>query len=398
MFFMLCMRSVHITDSANQYAFGSFRVARRVCMVLAALILIPIAFWKSAGRPDLVFFLIFMGVSAGKIVDALGEIYWGLYQKDERMDLFALATGMRGVLMAVAFLLGPPVVWYLIYKQGALSTAFLGYGTVAAVILTAVFWAFVVWRLDIRYGRRMRYYNTAWSWAEVWTVLVKAFPLGIVILLMTLTTSIPRWVIEATYGENGFRYLGFFAALTYIVIAGNLITIQLGHASSNRLALTYRASLRRFLMLLVKLEAVACFVGISMLLVAHLCGEWLLRVCYGAEYAAYHSQFMIIVVSQCFALVSSILGFATTQMRVFWFQVFVWVLLCGVAWGFSVWLVPQDPIRGGAYSMLAVALAQLAAYAVAVLYGVLRRPTMLQRMRTEEGEKSGGEPPMDTGL
>ena len=240
----------------------------------------------------------------------------------------------------------------------------------------------------------MRYYSTAWSWGEVRTLMVKAFPLGIVILLMTLTTAIPRWVIEATYGDEGFRYLGFFAALTYIVIAGNLITIQLGHAASNRLALTFRESLRRFLILLLKLEVVACFVGALMLFVAHLCGEWLLRICYGAEYAAYHSQFMIIVASQCCALVSSILGFATTQMRVFWFQVFVWMLMCAVALGFSLWLVPQDPIRGGAYTMLAVALAQLAAYAVAVLYGILRRPAMLQQIKTE----SSGESPMDTSL
>lgn len=388
LFFMLCLRSVHISDSTNLYAFGTFRVARYACMILAAVVLLPVPLWKCWNRPDPVFVLIFLGVGAGKVIDALGEIHWGLYQKEERMDLVALVSGIRGLLMMVAFLLGPPVVWYLIYERGVLPEDSLGYGTAGAVILTAVCWALVVWRMDARYGRRMRHYDTVWRWADVRTLIVRALPLGIVILLMTLTVAIPRWVIEATYEDEGFYYLGFFAALTYVVVAGNLITTQLGHTASNRLAQSFRDSLRRFLVLLVKLEALACAVGIGMLLVAYFFGQWLLRVVYRPEYAAYHSEFMIIVVAQCVMLVSSILGFATTQMRVFWFQAFLWTLLCGVAWGVSVWLVPADPIRGGAYTMLVVALVQLGAYAVAVLYGVSRRPAMIERLKAEQPGRS----------
>ena len=217
---------------------------------------------------------------------------------------------------------------------------------------------------------------------------------GIVILLMTVTTSIPRWVIEATYGDDGFYYLGFFAALTYIVMAGNLITIQLGHTASNRLALSFRESLRGFLILLLKLEILACAVSIGMLFVAYFFGEWLLRVLYRPEYARYHSEFMIIVVAQCIALFNAILGFATTQMQVFWFQVFLWTLLCGVACGVAIWQVPKDPILGGAYTMLAVAVAQLGAYAVAVFHGISIRPATLARLKAEQ---SSGESEIGTG-
>jgi O-antigen/teichoic acid export membrane protein len=395
LFFMLCLRSVHIADSTNQYPFGNFRVARWVCMIPAAVILLSIPLWRCWNRPDYVFVLIFLGVGAGKIIDALGEIYWGLYQKEERMDLVALVSAIRGLLMMVAFLLGPPIVWYLVYEYGILGEDYLGYGTAGAVMLTAGCWALVVWRMDLRYGRRMRYYNGAWKWMDVRALVVRAFPLGIVILLMTLSSAIPRWVIEASYGDEGFYYLGFFAALTYVVVAGNLVTNQVGHAASNRLALSFHDSLRRFLLLLVKLEALACAAAVAMLLVAYFFGEWLLRVLYRPEYAAYHSEFMIVVIAQCIMLVSSILGFATTQMRVFWFQVFLWALLCAVAWGVSMWLVPKAPILGGAYTVLAVALVQFAAYTVAILYGISRRPALLERLRVEQSLE---EPEIDTDL
>jgi hypothetical protein len=79
-------------------------------------------------------------------------------------------------------------------------------------------------------------------------------------------------------------------------------------------------------------------------------------------------------------LLSSILGFAATQMQVYWFQAAVWSIMCGTAWGVSAWLVPSDPIGGGAYAMIAVAAVQLVLYTFAVAYGIRRRPALLAEM------------------
>ena len=101
---------------------------------------------------------------------------------------------------------------------------------------------------------------------------------------------------------------------------------------------------------------------------------------YLPEYAAYHPEFMIIVAAKCIMLLSSILGVAATQMQVYWFQAGVWSIMCGTAWGVSAWLVPNDPIGGGANAMIAVAVVQLVLYTFAVVYGVWRRPALLADM------------------
>ena len=379
-FLMLSLRSVHIADSLSRVSFGNYRTARRVGMSIAAGLLVMVVAWHEWPRPDWAFVLIFLGVGAAKIFDALGEIYWGLFQKSERMDLVAIATGLRGLVMIAAFGVAVPLAWYMVYKSGNLPEDELGYGAGAAVVAYALGWALVVRFFDVPAARRMTHHDPAWTWDDVRRVSARAFPLGIVTLLIVLTTAIPRWVIKASHGPDGFRYVGIFAALTYIIIAGNLFTVQLGHTAANRLSIYFRDSLPRFLGLLLRLELVAVAIGAMMWVVARFAGEWLLRVVYQPEYAAYHPEFMIIVAAQCIMLLSSILGFAATQMQVYWFQAGAWSIMCGTAWGVSAWLVPNDPIGGGANAMIAVAVVQLVLYTFAVVYGVWRRPALLVDM------------------
>jgi hypothetical protein len=383
-FCMLGMRAVLIADSANRRRFGSYRAARNVAMAAAGVILAIVVTIRGLRQADLFFVLIFAGVAATRIIDGVGEIHWGLAQKDERMDAVALAGGWRGVVMIAAFLLGPPLAWRMV-RAGALSDSQLGLGPALALGITAIGWIAVVVLVDVRFARRTRHYDPAWTWREVRAVLWTALPLGVVALLISLSASIPRWIIEAAHGERGFRYLGFFAALSTIIVAGNLLIVQLGHTAANRLALFYREDLPRFLRLLLRLEVFCVLLGAGALLLAWRFGEWLLAALFRPEYADYHREFMIIVLAQCVMFISSILGFAATQMQVYWLQVVVWTGLCGVAWGVSAWRIPADPIGGGAEAMLAVALAQLVAYAGAVVYGVRRRTALLKSEASRDG-------------
>ena len=384
-FCMLSLRSVHVADSVNRFGFGNFRAARQLGMLIAAGVLVLVVLWHEWPRADWTFVVIFLGVGAAKICDALGEIYWGLCQKSERIDLVAIANGLRGVVLVAAFGVAVPLTWYLVDRAGGVSDARAGRGAAWAVAAYAIGWAFIARLFDARVGRGMAGYEREWSWRGVRRVAGKAFPLGVVTVLIVLTTAIPRWIIKASHGDDGFRYVGIFAALTYIIIAGNLFTVQLGHTAANRLAVYFRDSLPRFLGLLLKLELVAAATGAVMFALAHFFGQWLLGVVYQPEYAAYHAQFKIIVIAQCIMLLSSILGFAATQMQVYWFQAAVWSLMCATAWGVSAWLVPSDPIGGGAYAMIAVAGVQLVLYLFAVAYGVWRRPILLAEMSRAAG-------------
>src|SRR5690606_10077213 len=64
----------------------------------------------------------------------------------------------------------------------------------------------------------------------------QAAPLGLVILLTSLNSNVPRYVIEAVHGEFS---LGIFAALAYLIVAGTTVVTAVGQAVSPRLSRMY---------------------------------------------------------------------------------------------------------------------------------------------------------------
>lgn len=388
-FFMFGMRSVLIADTGSRRTFGSYRMARLVCLALAAGVLAAIAACKSPGAVQSGFLLIFLGVAASKLVEAVGEIYWGLFQKDERIDLLALSSGLRGLLMSAAFLVAPPLVWYAVEVLEWLPRSHLSWGAAGALGLYSVGCALLVWRVDHAGGQGMTHFDGARDWREVGGIIASAFPLGLVSLLMTLTAAVPAWTIEATQGARGFRFLGFFSALYYLFFAGNLLVNQLGQVAANRLSRLYVDNLTALVGLIVKLELMCLALGLAMIALAYQWGGALLSLFYRPEYSAYHDALMIVVTAQSVTLLGSMLGFAVTQMRLYWLQVVAWIVMLGAGTAVAIRFIPDRPVHGGAYAMLAVSLAQLVMYSAAVIYGIWVRRTAIAGQTTTDSGQGG---------
>src|SRR6202007_1386748 len=80
-----------------------------------------------------------------------------------------------------------------------------------------------------------------------------SLPLGLVVLLSCLNSSIPNFFIKHALGERG---LGIFAAIGFVVSVGNMAVVSLGQSAYTRLARAYSAgNLTGFSSLLGKLLA-----------------------------------------------------------------------------------------------------------------------------------------------
>jgi hypothetical protein len=201
---------------------------------------------------------------------------------------------------------------------------------------------------------------------------LQALPLGVVALIINLCDSFPRVVIERQ--PDGRALLGYFGALAYITLAGNLVVIQASTAAANRLALFYRQDFRAFLRVGARLAGTAAAIGSGVLIVTVLFGRWILSTLYTVDYARFETEFRIIVVAQCLALLTNVFGAATTQMRLFWLQVpaQAMTLLCTVA--AAVVLIPgPHPVLGAAQTLLVRAVVQFVLYGACVGLGLARR-------------------------
>ena len=389
------LRGALVADAAGEFTFGTYRRLRSLMMILAGAVLLGIAVWEAVSEQNLAYTIILAGLCAGKIILSLAEIGWGLFQKRERLDLMAASAALRGLLMLAAFGLIVPIFAYL-SRRGVITNEQIAGGAALAITLYALASLALLLLFDRPRVAARSDYDPSWSWSAIRNLARQTFPLGIVLLVLHLCNSIPVLVIESQ--ENGKAALGHFGALTKLTLVGTILVFQAANAAANRLARFYQTDLAAFLRLSAKLLVLALAVGLPILAVTLLFGQWLLRVLYRADYALYYAEFKIIVFAQCLVLLTTVFGVLTTQMRLFWLQVPVQIIVLLATAVAALLLIPaaEDPVRGGAWTVLTRSIVHIALYAGCVLFGILLRQRVLAK-RVSLPSEPLGTPPGDTG-
>ncbi len=109
-FLMLQLRGAYVADTRHDFSFGTYEALRSVCMAIAAVVLAVLVVWHGFHQPVLAFTLMLAAVAAGKIVGALGEVRWGVFQQRERLELMGWSQVLRGVAMLAPFAVILPIV------------------------------------------------------------------------------------------------------------------------------------------------------------------------------------------------------------------------------------------------------------------------------------------------
>jgi O-antigen/teichoic acid export membrane protein len=359
------LRGALVADAGNQFTYGTYRALRSRTLTVAGLVLTVVLWWQARTEHRPAYLLILAGVFAVRIVWSWADIGWGVFQRRERLDLLAASAMLRGGALLVPFaILLPLWAWR---APGRLADAAAGGALLGALGAAAAMWWFDRPRVvSPRFGD--------WSWTKggVWALARQTFPLGVVALIVNLCDSYPRLLIEKL--PEGRPQLGYFGALAYITLAGNLVILQAGAAAANRLALYYQRDRQAFLRLGGALTGLALAIGGGVLLAAWFFGAWVLRVLYTPEYARFELEFRIIVGAHCLALLTNVFGIATTQMRLFWVQVPVQVAtLAATVIAANMLIIPASPVRGAAYTALVRAVVQLVLYTACVGAGLAWR-------------------------
>jgi O-antigen/teichoic acid export membrane protein len=382
LFFGLELRGALVADAAGQFSVGTYFALRRIMMLVAATLLVPIVVWQFLAEPNTALVVLLAGVFAGRLCWTLAEVGWATYQRRERLDVFARSFLWRGavVLLPFAALLLP--ARYLFDTTVETRTHLAA----AATLLYAVGFAAVWWLYDRPRMRNSALWDLNWRWRDLARLAAQTLPLGIVALVVNLCDSFPRWMFDpeltTTLGlappADGKAQLGYFGSLAYITMAGNLVVIQATAAAANRLATRFLSDLRSFLALLAKLLLFAALLGAAVLAIAWLFGRPILATLYTPAVAAYEQAFRIIVAAHALALLTNVLGAATTQMRVFWLQVPAQALTLAATLVAAIVLIPgPDPVTGAAQTALVRAMTQFVLYVICVSVGVGLRPRLI---------------------
>lgn len=353
----LQLRSVLATDARDEHAWADYLGLRLVTTVAALAVIAGIA--ALGYRRDTAVVILLVGLA--KAVEAASDLCYGWFQKRERMDLVARSMMLRGPLalgaLAAGLALTREVAWAVAGMAGAWAAI------LAAHDLPAV--AGLLGDRERTPGRGPRFDHRA-----LLGLARLALPLGLATLFLSLNHNIPRYFIEHHLGEAS---LGVFAALAYVVVAGEIVIRALGQTAMPRLARHWAAGERApFDRLLRRLLALGCGLGLAGVGLAALLGEPALALLFGAPYAAEAGVLTWIMVAAALTYLGSLLGYGVAATRAFDRFTLPYAGVSAVALAAAAVLVPRHGLLGAAWALCAIAAATCLA-PLSILLGLGRR-------------------------
>lgn len=374
------LRPVQATDTSHQYIFSDY-LGLRLVMTPIALLAIAITVYVTGYRWETSIVILVIGVA--KSFESISDVFYGLFQQHERMDLIAKSMMIKGLLSLVALTIG-------IYLTGSVLC-----GTLALAII----WAWTLVRYDIHNGMvvlagepaSQPQYATVgllgnaaivrpcWKFKTLAGLARIALPLGVTMTLMSLNTNIPRYFIERYWGEKA---LGIFAAMAYLMIVGGRAMNALGQSATPRLARYFAESNgEEFRALLLRMVGFGVLLGGAGILMALAMGREILTLFYRPEYAEHVNVLFWLMLAAALEYVSFFLSYGVMACRFFRVLSLLFLLTTAIIIICSYVFIPSHGLIGAAWACCAGALVQIVGallFHVYALIGMERRCTSRQ--------------------
>ena len=352
----LQLRGIQATDATREYSFGDYLGLRLIATSLAMIAIFVLVVVGRYGSETAWLVLV---VGLAKAFESISDILFGLLQQRERMDRIAISAMIKGTLSLAALAAG-------VFLTGSVLWGAVGLAAVWLVVLMSydVRSVSLVLGNDLpkpngvtsRVAELLGALRPRWRFGKLTTLTWLAVPLGVVMMLGSLSANIPRYFIQHDLGS---RDLAFFAAMAYLLVAGNMVVNALGQSASPRLAEYHAAGNRAaFRSLLLKLEGCIVLIGVAATLVGMVAGQRILTLLYRPEYATHVDVLVWLMVAAGISWTSSFLGYGVTAARYFRSQIpwicsttLATVVACAV-------LVPSHHLLGAALATLVGALVQ----------------------------------------
>jgi O-antigen/teichoic acid export membrane protein len=344
------LRAVLATDVERKHPFGDYLVVRAAASA-AGLAAIAVVVFLSGYHGRLVAATLIIGFMMA--TESFSDLYHGLMQRRERMEQVARSMTVRGLMGVVALGATLYATRDLVWAVAALAAS--------RVVMLLIY--------DRPLGERGETLGRSGRGAQL-AILQSAIPLGAVLMLVSLTTNLPRYAIEQHLGT---RELGAFAAVASAMTVGNTVVNAFGQAATPRLARLFSTrDLRAFRLLAGKLGLMALALGGLGALGAAVAGEWVLRIVYRPEYAAYASLLAVIMLVGTIVYTSIAFGYVLTAARLFGPQMPLLAVVAATCAAASYVLVPRIGLFGAAGAIAIAGSVQIAGQWI-ILSRLLRR-------------------------
>lgn len=357
----LQLRVVQATDVQRGYRFGEYLGLRLVTSTVAFLAIVLVASLVAREPKTL---LVVIAVAAAKATESMSDIFYGLFQLNDRLDQTGVSMMLRGCLSVIGLSVG------LYFTRDVLW----------GVIGMAAAWLTSLLLFDIRRGRtfvppetELKSWVDGWkvlrpryNFSRQWTLTRIAFPLGIVMTLAALNQNLPRYFVQSAMGETE---LGVFSTMAYTMTAIATVIDAMARSATPKLARLYVSGrISAFRSLLLKLSGLALLLGILATAGIVALGSKILMVLYGPDYSAYSGILVWLTAANGVSAVAMMLNSGLDSAKRFRTQVPMFTAVVAVNAVACAFLVPRFGLTGAAIAPLAASITHLMIAGVLISY------------------------------
>ena len=339
-FLSLQLTIVQTTDAQNDYSFGHYYALRIInsSVAIGLSVLVSSLFYSG----DILYTVLLLSVSLGVL--SVRQVFLGCLRRFERMDRVAVSRSLQGVLSAVLF---GAIFWV----SRSLTLSILG--LIGARVIVLRFHDMpVIGKLLSSSPNDTKPLATKllWSRKVLWDLTKTSLPLGLVGLFQALYVSMPRLVLDRYFGRE---QVGYFAAISSLLMAGTMVIAALGHAVTPRLAKYYFENLSGYRRLLGKLLVIGALLGMSGVAISLLFGKLILTLMFQADYAEYSDVFVWATIAGALSFVFCFVNAGLNAARKFKVQMPIYGGATATCFIFSLWLIPYFGMTGAVWAIIA---------------------------------------------
>lgn len=337
----LALRPALATDARGDFRFRDYWRLRGAMIVLFLVIVGSLSFWRGGIAGPII-----LVIGLQKAVESASDIFFGLFQRAERLRWMGQSVVLRSALASLTFAAVMTLTGNLLWACLA------GWIVRVAVFLLHDLTLFS----SLSHGMTETHPHPS----KVSGLLTASAPLAFAAFLMAVTVNVPRYIVERRMGAAS---LGIFAALIYLFQLGAILVDALGQAACVRLSRHHASGDNKaFLTLVMKLVGLAAAVSGCGVVLVLMCGEPLLSLAYSAAFAAHVRTLLWLSLCALPWYCSSVLGYAIVARRQ------MKVLLCCqitallTALGASWWLIGGTDLSGACSAVFVIYSIQLTMY------------------------------------
>ncbi|MCU7873932.1 MAG: oligosaccharide flippase family protein [Candidatus Thiodiazotropha sp. (ex Lucinoma borealis)] len=296
-FFNLGLRFNQATNIEQVGTFVEFVGLRALTTTLGYLLILCVGFLLITDDSTRLILIIF---GAAKAVETFSDLFYGVFQREQKMALVARSQVARSLFSSLLFA-------GLLIGTESVEIAFTGH---------LVSWLFVAVLFDYRNAKRISASTERpVSLMSLLAIARQSLPLGYAGFLSMLNTSVPRLVIESVMG---LAALGYFTVVAYALQAGITVVLAISHSITSTLSrYSSEGNKQAFRHLLARIIGLFTALGTLILPIAYYFGDYLIVLIFGDKYQGLNVVFTLIIVVFIISTCSNILQTGVIARRDF---------------------------------------------------------------------------------